>query len=662
MESTHPAHLAPASPHRDDALIRSDLGAYLKRHEGKDLLRFLTCGSVDDGKSTLVGRLLYDCHLVYEDQLAAVMKDSKVHGTTGGGFDPALLADGLKAEREQGITIDVAYRYFSTEKRTFIIADCPGHEQYTRNMATGASNCNLTIILIDARHGVITQTRRHSFICSLLGIRHVLVAVNKMDLVGWSEEVFEKLRADFNECAARLEFSDIHFIPLSALSGDNVVHLSTNLPWYHGPTLLHHLENINIVTDRNLIDMRFPVQYVIRPNLDFRGFAGTLGSGVVRRGDEVIALPSRRTARVKSIHTPAGERDAAVAPMPVVLTLDREVDVSRGDLLTPVHNQARVDHQLEAMLVWMGEELMAVNRSYLVKLASATVPGQVSSIRYKVDVNTMRRAEGSLADTALSLNELARCHLTLHRAVAWDAYRRNRVTGAFILIDRLTNLTVAAGMIMDRVSPVDRPAAKERTLSAFHSLVVPQEREALLRQRGCTVWLTGLSGSGKSTLAQRLEKALVEAGHACCILDGDKLRHGLTSDLGFSAADRSENIRRVSEVAGLMNDAGVICITSLISPYAVDRARARAIVNSDEARAGRFLEIHVSTPLAVCEQRDPKGLYKKARAGLIEEFTGVSDPYEAPEQCELVLDTSLRSPEESVRLLLGLLIERGMLA
>ncbi len=608
---------------------------YLKRHEDKDLLRFLTCGSVDDGKSTLIGRLLFDCHMIYEDQLAAVRKDSITHGTTGNDFDPALLTDGLKAEREQGITIDVAYRYFSTDKRKFIIADTPGHEQYTRNMATGASTCNLAVVLIDARYGVVTQTRRHSFIVSLLGIKHVVVAVNKMDLTGWSEEVFDKIRSDFNTIAARLDFTDIHFIPMSALHGDNVVERSTNTPWYEGPPLLSHLENVNIVADRNLIDLRFPVQYVLRPNLDFRGFAGTLASGVIRKGDEVMVLPSRHRSRVKSIHTPDGEIGEAFPPMAVVVTLESEVDVSRGDMLVHPNNQPHTGSGFEAMLVWMHEASASEDTTYLLKHTTATMPATLREIRYKIDVNTMRKAADT-GTSGLQMNEIGRVHIAAHRPIAFDPYKKNAATGAFILIDRLTNATVAAGMILDRVVSRGVPTAPVSThINREHTLVKPEDRERLLRQKGATLWLTGLSGSGKSTIAKALEKRLIDLGHAAFILDGDNVRARLNRDLGFSAEDRAENIRRIAEVAALFNDAGVIVITAFISPYRADRAGAAKIVGE-----GRFLEIHVDTPLEVCEQRDPKGLYKKARSGEIPVFTGISDPYEAPDNPALAIRTA----------------------
>ena len=631
-----------------------NISEYLAQHEQKDLLRFLTCGSVDDGKSTLIGRLLYDTQMIYEDQLAAVRRDSLTHGTTGTDFDPALLTDGLKAEREQGITIDVAYRYFSTDKRKFIIADTPGHEQYTRNMATGASHCSLAVVLVDARLGVITQTRRHSFIASLLGIKHVVVAVNKMDLVDWSESVFERIRADYNDAIARMDFVDIHFIPMAALHGDNVVAPSAHMPWYQGPTCLHHLEHVNIATDRNLVDLRFPVQYVIRPDLDFRGFAGTVASGVLRKGDEVLCLPSRRTTRVKSIVTFSGERPEAWPPLSVVVTLEDEVDVSRGSMLVHPNNLPQTGTECEAMLVWMHEEPAEAGRSYLVKHTTNLVPATLTAVRYPIDVNTMRKSSGR----TLAMNDIGRVQLTLHRPIAYDDYTRNPETGNFVLIDRLSNATVAAGMILDRPvaqstvssSPVTRHIVREISL-------VPQaERERQLGQRGVTLWLTGLSGSGKSTVAKELERTLIGMGHACYILDGDNIRHGLNRDLGFSAEARRENIRRIAEVANLFNEAGLIVITAFISPYREDRDQARVVIGSD-----RFLEIHISTPLAVCEQRDPKQLYQKARRGEIPQFTGISDPYEPPLNPELDLDTSELAVPDSVQRLVQELDRRGFL-
>ena len=688
---------------QEEELIRGDIASYLHRHETKDLLRFLTCGSVDDGKSTLIGRLLYDSHMIYEDQLEKVTKDSKIYGTTDEDFDPALLTDGLKAEREQGITIDVAYRYFSTDKRKFIIADTPGHEQYTRNMATGASTCDLAVILIDARYGVITQTKRHSFICSLLGIKHVIVAVNKMDLVDWSEETFEQIKSDYNVFVSRLNFSDIHFIPMSALKGDNVVERSENLDWYDGSTFLHHLEGVNISSDRNLVDMRFPIQYVLRPNLDFRGFSGTLASGVVRVGDEVASLPSRQESRIKAIYGPDGEIQEAFAPMAITVTLEDEIDVSRGNMLVPVKNVPHIGNEFEAMVVWMHEDIAKPGKNYLIKHTSSMVPGVLSEIRYKVDVNTMRRAAtpdvGGKEDVecgkpdehlppsptshsphstsnnhsnevALHLNEIGRCHITLHRPIAFDPYDRNRSTGAFIIVDRLTNATVAAGMIVDRVVSKSRhqKSPVSQNIVRSDSLVSTEERQNLLGQKGATIWLTGLSGSGKSTIAQQLEKELISQGHLCYILDGDNVRHGLNRDLGFSMEDRKENIRRIAEVARLMNEAGVIVITSFISPYRDDRAEARAIIEgaagttSHEGEADRFIEVFIDTPLEVCEQRDPKGLYKKARSGEIQQFTGISDPYEAPRNAEVTILTEKLTPEAATEWIVSDLRERGLWA
>jgi len=646
----------------EESLIRSDISEYLKRHETKDLLRLLTCGSVDDGKSTLIGRLLYDSHMIYEDQLEKVARDSKVFGTTDDGFDPALLTDGLRAEREQGITIDVAYRYFSTDKRKFIIADCPGHEQYTRNMATGASNCNLAVILIDARYGVISQTRRHSFICSLLGIRHVVVAVNKMDLVDWSEEIYDQITRDYNSFVSRLNFSDIHFIPMSALRGDNVVEHSSNLSWYDGPTFLSHLESLNISTDRNLIDMRLPIQYVLRPNLDFRGFSGTLASGVLRIGDAVASLPSKRESKIKAIYGPDGPIDEAFAPMAITVTLEDEIDVSRGNMLVPVNNLPHIGNEFEAMVVWMHESPAKEGGNYLVKHSCSMVPGVLSRVRYKVDVNTMKRDKSAdkeeVTSDSLNLNEIGRCHITLHRPIAFDPYDRNRATGAFIIVDRLTNVTIGAGMIVDRIVSRSgrRQAPVSQNIVKSGSLVSSSDRRALMGQKGATIWLTGLSASGKSTIARQLEKQLVEQGRPCYILDGDNIRHGLNRDLGFSMEDRQENIRRIAEVAALMNDAGVIVVTAFISPYREDRRSAREVIGGEA-----FIEAFVDTPIEVCEQRDPKGLYKKARAGEIRQFTGVSDVYEAPANPEVTLPTASLSPAEAADMIINDLVKRGVI-
>jgi len=651
---------APTYKIQEEDFIRGDISGYLHRHETKDLLRFLTCGSVDDGKSTLIGRLLYDSHMIYEDQLEKITKDSKIYGTTDEDFDPALLTDGLRAEREQGITIDVAYRYFSTDKRKFIIADTPGHEQYTRNMATGASTCDLAVILIDARYGVITQTKRHSFICSLLGIKHVIVAVNKMDLVDWSEEKYEQIKNDYNTFVARLNFSDIHFIPMSALKGDNVVEHSKNLDWYDGSTFLHHLEGVNISTDRNLIDMRLPVQYVLRPNLDFRGFSGTMASGIVRVGDEVVSLPSRQQSKIKGIYGPDGELKEAFALQAVTVTLEDEIDVSRGNMLVPVNNVPHIGNEFESMVVWMHEEAATPGKSYLIKHTSSLIPCVLSDIRYKVDVNTMKRGKHADEESAesLELNEIGRCHITLHRPIAFDPYDRNHGTGSFIIVDRLSNATVAAGMIVDRI--VSRPGHKKapvsQNIARSDSLVSTEDRQKLLGQHGATIWLTGLSGSGKSTIAQQLEKEMIGQGYLCYILDGDNVRHGLNRDLGFSMEDRKENIRRIAEVAALMNDAGVIVITSFISPYISDRQSAREVIGDES-----FIEVFIDTPIEICEQRDPKGLYKKARSGEIQQFTGISDPYEAPQDAELTLATEELSPDAASKIIISDLKQRGLI-
>ncbi len=639
------------------SLISTDIEGYLAQHERKELLRLLTCGSVDDGKSTLIGRLLYDSKLIYEDQLDAVRKDSKKHGTTGDDFDPALLTDGLKAEREQGITIDVAYRYFSTAKRKFIIADTPGHEQYTRNMATGASTCDLAIILIDARHGVLTQTRRHSFIASLLGIRHVIVAINKMDLVGYEQATFDRIKGDYSEFASRLTLGDVDFIPLCALAGENVVHRSEKMPWYEGSTLMHMLENVHIASDRNLLDLRFPVQLVSRPSPDFRGFQGTVASGTVRPGDEVMVLPSRTRSRVKEIVTADGNLSEATPPFAVTLTLEDEVDVSRGDVIVRPNNEPLMTQYLEAMIVWMAEAPLEPGKTYRVKQLCQTTPGRVADVRYRMDINTLRKMD---AET-LHLNEIGRCTIELDRAIAFDSYRKNRATGAFVVIDRLTNDTVGAGMAIDRLPQSrlrsDRLAMpdgrKSKNIRVEAGSIQPAERHATLGQRPLTLWFTGLSGSGKSSIARAVERTLHEAGRATFSLDGDNVRFGLNRDLGFSKDDRKENIRRIAEVANLFNEAGLIVLVPVISPYREDRENARGVIGAD-----RFVEIHVDTPLAVCEQRDVKGLYKRARTGEIPDFTGISAPYEAPESPELRLGTESRTIDECARQILDAIEER----
>ncbi len=616
----------------------------LTANRRSDLLRFATAGSVDDGKSTLIGRLLHDSKNIYADQLEAVGRDSQRLNRE---LDLALLTDGLRAEREQGITIDVAYRYFSTPTRRFIIADSPGHEQYTRNMITAASTASLAVILVDARHGLRRQSRRHAFIASLLGIPHVVVAINKMDAVGYSRARFEEIRESYRDFATRLSPADTRFIPLSALRGDNVVERGDkNMPWYPGPALLHHLESVYIGADRNLIDFRFPVQYVSRPHQGFRGYAGTIASGVVRPGDEVLALPSRRTTRVERIVTWEGDQPYAFAPQAVTLTLADEIDLSRGDLLVFPGNQPKMERELEAMLVWMDETPLKPGETYLVKHASNQVRARVTELNYRIDPGELHRQPAA----QLELNEIGRVRLELFKPLAHDCFQRNRALGSFILIDPQTNRTAGAGMIIERSAPRGEPepaaaeaapppaitteAAVGRNLTRQVGRVTPADRERLLGQKARTVWMTGLSGAGKSTLAQALEQRLHGLGRAVYVLDGDNLRHGLNRDLGFSPADRSENIRRTAEVARLLNEAGMIVITACISPLRADREQARTIVGPD-----RFSEVFVDAPLDVCEARDPKGLYRKARAGEIADFTGVQAPYEAPEKPDLRLPT-----------------------
>jgi bifunctional enzyme CysN/CysC len=639
-------------------LSKEDIHTYLERNQRKELLRFLTCGSVDDGKSTLIGRLLHDTKTIYEDQLAAVKRDSVKVGTTGGDIDLALLTDGLKAEREQGITIDVAYRYFSTEKRKFIIADTPGHEQYTRNMATGASTCDLAIILIDARHGVVTQTRRHSFIVSLLGIKHVVVAVNKMDLVGWSEEVFEKIKEDYAGFVAKLDVPDVQFIPLSALKGDNVVGKSAAMPWYQGAPLLNHLETVHIASDRNLSDMRFPVQYVIRPNLDFRGFAGTMASGILRIGDEVVALPSGRRSRVKSMVTLDGDLDEAFPPMAVNVTLEDEIDVSRGDMLVHPGNEPHVSSQVEAMVVWMSEKPLVAGRSYWVKHTTRTVGAEVAEFKFGVDVNTLNKRPV----TQLGLNEVGHVVLGLNQPIAYDPYKINAATGAFIVIDRLTNNTVGAGMIVERgdrgAGGGDRWGAEPaKSLKHKTSLVAAHEREHRFGQRAVTILLTGLTGSGKASIAFALERKLFDAGRAVTVLYGQNMRQGLSRDLGFTADDRSENLRRSSEVAKILNDAGMICVCAFVAPHEAVRQKARQVIGPD-----RFIEVYLSAPIEVCKQRDPSGAYRLAEEGTIASFPGVSAAFEEPQKPDLVVPTHEVSVEEGVEQILTLLRDRGFIA
>ncbi|HNX68304.1 MAG TPA: sulfate adenylyltransferase subunit CysN [Candidatus Omnitrophota bacterium] len=628
----------------------------LKQGREADLLRFSTAGSVDDGKSTLIGRLLYEAHGLYEDQLAAVRKDSARLKREA--LDLSLVMDGLKAEREQAITIDVAYRYFSTPQRHFIIADTPGHEQYTRNMATGASTADLAVILIDARRGVLLQSKRHAFIASLLGIKHMVIAVNKMDLVGYSEKVFRKIARDFEGFAEKLNVPDTVYIPVSALKGDNVVRKSRHMKWYDGPALLNHLENVHVLSDRNLIDLRFPVQYVLRPGQDFRGYAGRIASGVIRKGDEVLALPSQRRTRIRSIRGPDGAVPYAFAPQSVTVTLEDEIDITRGDMLVHSGNLPQIRREIESILVWMDPSPLALGKVYWIKHTTQLFKCSITRLPFRIDPGTLSRKKAA----ELKLNEIGRVTVQCFRSVFCDEYTRNRQTGSFILIDPMTHATVAAGMIIERgrlssmVRPDDTAVSQSALIHRQEGDVPHQERERLLKQKPATLWLTGLSGSGKSTVAYEVEKKLMAAGHLCYVLDGDNVRHGLNRDLGFSPQDRSENIRRVAEVARLLNEAGVIVITAFISPYREDRAKAGEIIGRD-----RFIEIFLDAPVEVCEKRDPKGLYEKARAGLITEFTGVNAPYEVPEAPALLLDTAVLSADIAADQIIRYLARGGFL-
>ena len=638
-------------------LSHEDIEAYLARHQKKELLRFLTCGSVDDGKSTLIGRLLHDTKTIYEDQLAAVKRDSEKVGTTGAGeIDLALLTDGLKAEREQGITIDVAYRYFSTDRRKFIIADTPGHDQYTRNMATGASTCQLAIILIDARYGVMTQTRRHSYIVSLLGIRHVVVAINKMDLVEYSRDVFERIKDDYTGFVAKLDLHDITFIPMSALKGENVVSKSDTMSWYSGPPLLDYLETVHIAGDRNLTDLRFPVQYVIRPDLNFRGFAGTIESGVLHKGDEVMLLPSGKRSRVKSIVTYDGELEEAFAPQAVTVTLTEEVDLSRGDMLVHPGNQPHVSSDIEAMVVWMTEQPLVPGRPYTLKQTTKQVTAEVVSFRYGVDVNTLEHR----AIARLGLNEVGHVRLSLTQPLACDPYRTNAATGAFILIDRLTNNTVGAGMIVETGSsrgPGDVwEAEPEVPLKPRESLIATGEREQRYGQLPVTILLIGLTGSGKSRIAYELERRLWDEGRAVMVLYGQTMRQGLNRDLGFTADDRSENLRRSAEVAKLINDAGLITIAAFVAPHEAVRGKVKQLIGPD-----RVLEIFCTAPMEVLRERDQYGMYRMADAGKIAQMPGVSAVFEEPKSPDLVLQTDQVNVEECVNRIVALMKSRGFM-
>ncbi len=623
----------------------SDLDQYLKSQEDKGMLRFITCGSVDDGKSTLIGRLLWDSKLLFEDQLATLTAESKRVGTQGGDIDYALLLDGLQAEREQGITIDVAYRFFATDKRKFIVADTPGHEQYTRNMVTGASTADLAVILVDARKGILTQTMRHSFLVSLLGIKQVVLAVNKMDLVEYDQKIFENLLGDYEAFATQLGFNAIQAIPLSALKGDNITSASENTSWYHGPTLLDHLEAVGIAEDLEDKPFRLPVQWVNRPNLDFRGFSGTVASGNIKVGDGIVEPASGQTSTVREIVTLDGNLEEAFAGQAVTITLNEEIDISRGDMLCSLHHRPATADQFEAKLVWMSEEELLPSRNYILKLGTSTTTARVSALKYKVNVNTLEQ----MAAKTLSLNEIGICNLALDKAISFDPYADNRETGSFILIDRFTNATVGAGVIDFALRRADN----------IHWQSVDIHKEARSDQKGqkaSVLWFTGLSGSGKSTIANLVEKKLHSLGKHTYLLDGDNVRHGLNKDLGFTDADRVENIRRVGETAKLFVDAGLITLVSFISPFRSERQMARGLLED-----GEFLEVFVDTPLEICEERDIKGLYAKARAGEIKNFTGIDSAYERPENAEIVIDGAEQQPEESADAIIEYLQSEGFI-
>jgi len=629
--------------HQED-LISADILAYLKTQEEKDMLRFITCGSVDDGKSTLIGRLLWDSKLIFEDQLASLESDSKRTGTQGDDIDFALLLDGLQAEQEQGITIDVAYRFFATDKRKFIVADTPGHEQYTRNMATGASNADVAVILVDARKGLLTQTRRHSYIVSLVGIKKVVLAVNKMDLVDYDQDTFEAIKSDYELFAKDLGFEDITAIPMSALKGENLIKSEGNTDWYAGPTLIEHLETVEVISSAADKPFRMAVQWVNRPNLDFRGFSGTISSGTVKPGDEIVVSASGQTSKVARIVTFDGDLERAGPGQAVTLTLEDEIDISRGDMLADAQNRPDCTDQFEAKLIWMHDEPLLPSRNYLMKIGTSTVSAQVSDLKCKVNVNTLEHVAGK----TLELNEVGICNFSLDRSLPFDSYLDNPRTGNFILIDRFTNATVGAGMIDF--------ALRRATNIHWQALDIHKEARADLKgQKPVILWFTGLSGSGKSTIANLVEKKLHFMGRHTYTLDGDNVRHGLNRDLGFTDADRVENIRRVGETARLMLDSGLITLVSFISPFISERRMAREMVEADE-----FIEVFVDTSLEECERRDVKGLYAKARAGEIKNFTGIDSAYEAPERADIHIDGDKVSPEQAAEQIVATLQAKGL--
>ena len=623
----------PASSYKTEALISEDIEAYLAQHQNKELLRFITCGSVDDGKSTLIGRLLYDSKMIFEDQLAALEADSRKSGTQGQEIDFALLVDGLAAEREQGITIDVAYRFFATEKRKFIVADTPGHEQYTRNMVTGASTADAAVILVDARKGILVQTRRHSYLAHLLGIKNLILAVNKMDLVDFSKEIFDEIVDDYRHFASEIGIESFTAIPISGFKGDNITDApSASTPWYSGPALIAHLEQIPIAaTAAQEKPFRMPVQWVNRPNLDFRGFSGLVASGTIKPGDPVRIVPSGKNSRVKSIVTLDGTLDEAVAGQSVTITLEDEVDCSRGDVIAAAEDPPEVSDQFESTIVWMSDEALKPGRAYWLKLATQTVSASVYEPKYEINVNTMEH----LAAKTLDLNAIGVAEVHTDKPVVFEGYAESPELGGFILVDKITNATVAAGMLHFSL----RRAANVH----WQPTIISREEHALLKnQTPRVLWFTGLSGSGKSTIANEVEKSLNLMNRHTFLLDGDNVRHGLNKDLGFTEADRIENIRRVGEMAKLMTDAGLIVLTAFISPFRAERKMVRGMLPE-----GEFIEIFVDTPLEVAEARDVKGLYKKARSGKLKNFTGIDSPYEAPENPEIRVNTVEMTPAEA---------------
>lgn len=632
---------SPETIYKTDALIAEDIDAYLETHQHKTMLRFITCGSVDDGKSTLIGRLLYDSKMIFEDQLASLEADSKKVGTQGQEIDFALLVDGLAAEREQGITIDVAYRFFATEKRKFIVADTPGHEQYTRNMITGASTADLAVILIDARQGILTQTRRHSYLTHLIGIKHLVVAVNKMDLVGYDQAVYDKIVADYSAFAEEIGIEAFTPMPISGLAGDNITSKSDNTPWYDGPALVEHLENVEVmVTANQARPLRMAVQWVNRPNLDFRGFSGQISGGSVKPGDQVRILPSGKTTTVKRIVTMDGDLDEAVAGQSVTLTLADEIDCSRGDVIAATDAPPQTADQFEASLVWMDETELLPGRSYWMKIGTQFVSATVQQPKYQINVNNMEQ----LAAKTLELNDIGVAEIATDRPIIFEPYIDNRDLGGFILIDKISNATVAAGMLHFCLRRSQNVHWQDVDIDrAAHALQKRQEPRV--------VWFTGLSGSGKSTIANMVEKRLHALGKHSFLLDGDNVRHGLNKDLGFTDADRVENIRRIGEVAKLMADAGLIVLTAFISPFRAERQLVRSMLPE-----GEFIEIFVDTPLAVAEERDVKGLYKKARAGELKNFTGIDSDYEIPENAEMRIDTTKMSPEEAAEIIVDKIV------